>query len=168
LNQSGHKGVPFLARLEEIPSFSKWLEEDVAKAFEGVVVPEDMEVFSLQAKKFKTMYAYGSHFQVKSTEQKSTSTCDFRIAIVFRQPCCFGRWDQNVVDEDLEYVGQIQEIVELDYIRHCIVFLVYEWVKANYRGRNAIVKKDEWGFTVAKFRTLIPYSYESFSFSIHC
>ena len=68
----------------------------------------------------------------------------------------------------LEYIGQIQEILELDYGRHCVVVLVCEWVKANYRGRNATVKKDEWGFTLANFNCLLPFGTESFAFPIHC
>jgi len=72
------------------------------------------------------------------------------------------------VDSDLKYIGQIEEIVELDYGSHCTVLLVCQWVKANYRGRNATVKKDEWGFTMANFGALVPFGYESFAFPIHC
>jgi hypothetical protein len=45
---------------------------------------------------------------------------------------------------------------------------VCDWVKANYRGRNATVKKDEWGFTMANFRARVPFGYQSFAFPIHC
>jgi len=76
--------------------------------------------------------------------------------------------DQNLVDADLEYVGQILEIVELNYRGHCVVLLVCDWVKAHYRGRNATVKKDEWGFTMANFGAVVPFGYESFAFPIHC
>ena len=41
-------------------------------------------------------------------------------------------------------------------------------MKANYRGRNATVKKDERGFTMANFNALVPHGYESFAFPIHC
>jgi hypothetical protein len=41
-------------------------------------------------------------------------------------------------------------------------------VKANYRGRNATVKKDEWGFTIANFNAMVPFGYESFAFPVHC
>lgn len=41
-------------------------------------------------------------------------------------------------------------------------------MKANYKGRNATVKKDEWGFTMANFRVLLPFGYESIAFPIHC
>ena len=68
----------------------------------------------------------------------------------------------------MEYVGQILEIVELNYRRHSVVLLVCEWMKANYMGQNATVKKDEWDFTMANFGCLVPFGYESFVFPIHC
>jgi len=114
------------------------------------------------------MYSYGYHFRVKSAEGNAISTCDSGVAAIFRRPCRSGRRDLNLVDANLEYIGQIMEIVELDYVRHCTVVLVCEWVKANYRGRNATVKKDEWGFTMANFNQLVPYGYESFAFPYHC
>lgn len=92
------------------------------------------------------------------------STCDSEVAGIFRRPCRSGRRDPNHVNANLEYIGQILEIVELNYGRHCTIVLVCEWVKANYRGRNATVKKDEWGFKMANFNALVPYGYESFAF----
>ena len=68
----------------------------------------------------------------------------------------------------LEYIGQIQEIVEVNYGGHCTMVLICEWVKANYRGRNATVKKDEWGFTLANFNSLVLFGYESLAFPINC
>ena len=76
--------------------------------------------------------------------------------------------DQNPVNATVEYIGRILEIVELDYGRHRPVLLVCEWVKANYRGTNATVKKDEWGFTMANFNSLITFSYESLAFPKNC
>lgn len=114
------------------------------------------------------MYAYGYHFRVRSAEGSFSRTCDSGVAAIFRRPCQSGRRDQNPIDASIEYIGQILEIVELNYGRHCIVLLVCEWVKANYRGRNATVKKDEWGFTMANFNSLVPFGYESFAFPRNC
>ena len=136
------------------------------------MVPEDVQdtskLSSVQAKSYRSMYAYGYHFRVKKAEQSTNSNCDSGVAAVFRQPCRSGRLDRNIVNEDLQYIGEIQKIVELDYGRHCVVLLVCDWVKANYRGRNATVKKDEWGFTMANFRSRVAFGYESFAFPIHC
>ena len=159
--------------MEELPSFPTWLEAEVQSALnEGREIPEDVQdsstMPSSEAKMFKSMYAYGYHFRVKGAEQNSRITCDLGVAAVFRQSCRSSRHDQNLVAADLEYVGQILEIVELHYRRHSVVLLVCEWVRANYRGRNATVKKDEWGFTMANFGCLVPVGYESFAFPIHC
>ena len=172
-HRRGRRGAPYPLGMEEIAPFAKWLEEDVQKAMEeGEEIPNDVQdsskLPSLQAKKFKSMFAYGYHYRVKSAEQRSTSTCDSGMAAIFHQPCRSGRRDQNVVNEDLEYIGQIQEIVELNYGKHYTVLLICDWVKANYRGRHATVKKDEWGFTMANFGALVPFGYESLAFPIHC
>jgi len=71
------------------------------------------------------------------------------------------------VNADLEYIGQILEILGIDYSGYCVLLLVCDWMEANYRGRNATVKKDEWGFTMANFGSLVPYGYESLAFPIH-
>jgi len=63
--------------------------------------------------------------------------------VVLQQPYHLGRQDQNVVNTNLEYIGLIVEIVELNYRRHYTMFLVCNWVKANYRGKNATMKKNE-------------------------
>jgi hypothetical protein len=70
------------------------------------------------------MYAYGYHFQVKSAEDSITKTCDSGVVAFFHMPCRSGRRDENLVDANLEYIGQILEIVELNYGRHCTVLLV--------------------------------------------
>jgi len=106
-------------------------------------VRDSSKLPSLQARSFKSMYAYGFHFRVKSAERSTKSTFDSGVAVDFRQPCQSGRQDQNVVNADLEYIGQILEILEVDYDGHYVVLLVCDWMKANYRCRNATVKKDE-------------------------
>jgi len=156
-----------------MPPFAQWFRTEIeARKQGGESIAEDVEYTSnlpsLQAQRFKSMYAYGYHYRVKSAEDSITKTCDSGVAAFFRRPCRSGRRDLNVIDANLEYIGQILEIVELNYGRHCTVLLVCDWVKANYRGRNATVKKDEWGFTLANFNTMVPFGYESFAFPIHC
>ena len=171
--RNGRRGAPFPLELKEMPTFAEWLLLEVeARKNKGSVIPEDVEdssrLPSLQARRFKSMYSYGYHYHVKNAEENITKTCDSGVAAVFRQPCRAGRRAENMIEASLEYIGQILEIVELNYGRHCTVVLVCEWVKANYRGRTATVKKDEWGFTIANFNTLVPYGYESFAFPVHC
>lgn len=61
----------------------------------------------------------------------------------------------------------MEEILELNYeVLKTIVFL-FNWVKANYHGNNAIVKRDEYGFTLVNFSPLIPISAKYFAFPLH-
>ena len=45
--------------------------------------------------------------------------------------------------------------------------MLHSWVKANYRGPNATIKTDEWGFTLANFQSMIPFGPESFALPVH-
>ena len=169
----GRRFVPYPPELAEMATFPDWLRIEIdRRKDEGEEISEDVEdtstLPSLQATRYKSMYAYGYHYRVKSAEESITKTCDSGVAAFFRRPCRAGRRSENVEDANLEYIGQILEIVELNYGRHCTVILVCDWVKANYRGRNATVRKDEWGFTVANFNTMVSYGYESFAFPVHC
>jgi hypothetical protein len=75
--------------------------------------------------------------------------------------------EQQPVVAKLEYVGRIEEILELNYgVLNTIVFFC-NWVKANYIGSNATIKRDEYGFTFVNFNSLIPISNQSFAFPIH-
>ncbi len=78
-------------------------------------------------------------------------------------------WDQMINDPLLqkwEYVGWIEKIFEFNYmVINNVVFS--NWVKANYIGNNAMVKRDEYGFALVKFNSFIPISDQSFAFPIH-
>lgn len=171
--RNGRRWVPYPTGLEEIPAFQEWIRKEVEDRKErGEEVSADVEDSSkppsLRARRFRSMYAYGFHYRVKSAEDRLTRTCDSGVAAVFRRPCRSGLRDPNPVDATLEYIGQILEIVELNYDRHCVVLFICDFVKTNYRGRNATVKKDEWGFTMANFSSLVSFGYESFAFPINC
>jgi hypothetical protein len=67
----------------------------------------------------------------------------------------------------LEYVGWIEKMLELDYgMFQTIVFICNE-VVANCGGLNAIVKCDEYEFTLMNFEHPIPLSTQSFAFPMH-
>jgi len=66
-HRGGRRGAPFPLGMEELPSFAKWFQEDVKKAIEeGLLVSQEVkdssELPSLQARRYKSMYAYGYHF----------------------------------------------------------------------------------------------------------
>jgi hypothetical protein len=67
----------------------------------------------------------------------------------------------------LEYVWWIEEILELDYGMFQTIVFLCNWVVANYGGSNAIVKRDEYEFTLVNFECFIPLSAQSFAFPMH-
>ena len=156
-----------------VPVFSEWVQEEVRHdQQEGIEVDQmvvDTATGPLRvAAAYKSMYAYGNHFRVISSE-RSLKTSNSGIAATFRQVCRNSTRDANQIQADVEYVGHIEEILELNYKRHCLVVLVCDFVKANYRGENATIKRDKWGFTLANYsRRYGTICRDSFAFPSHC
>jgi hypothetical protein len=75
------------------------------------------------------MYARGMHLRVRSVEEENV-TCDSKIASsVFRS--IHGRGNENPgYFEAAEYIGWIEEILELEYQSYYCVVLVCSWVQA--------------------------------------
>ena len=162
------RGPNFPAELAELPPFGLWLKQTVAeKVASGVEVDPDVEAISKFpapiAMKYRSMYAYGYKYRVQSAET-SLKTCDSGIAATFVRECRFGIRDQNPVFAPVEYVGSLEEILELNYGTLKQVVLIGTWVRANYRGSAATVKKDEWGLTIANFSRTLPFGRDSFAF----
>ena len=164
--------MPYPAELPEPKTYSVWLEESVSQKM--VENPEAVEadVAALSkppselATKYRSMWTFGNHLRVASAETHLT-TCDSGVAAIFRRPCRAGQRDQNHVMADVEYVEQVHEIVELNYGGLCVIVLFCSWIKANYRGNNATMRKDEWGFSLANFSQPLPFGPKSFAFPMH-
>ena len=75
--------------------------------------------------------------------------------------------DRNHVVADVEYVGELHEIVEVNYGGLYVIVHLCSWMKANYKGNNATVKKDQWGFTLANFERSVPFGPKAFAFPMH-
>jgi hypothetical protein len=58
------------------------------------------------------MYAFGNHIHVASAK-KHLTTCDNGVIATFEQDCVLGPNDQRPVIAKLEYVGWVEEILEL-------------------------------------------------------
>jgi hypothetical protein len=121
----------------------------------------------LTATSYRSLYAFGNHYRIASVEEGLT-TCDSGVACAYQWLCKIRLSDPNPVMANMEYVGEIEGILELNYCRHCIVVLVCNHVKANYQGENTIIRKDKWGFSLADFEQKLGCCKESFTFSKHC
>jgi hypothetical protein len=81
--------------------------------------------------------------------------------------CRLGPNDQKPILAKLEYVGWVEEILELNYGVLNTMVLLCNWVKTNYNGNRTTIKKYEYGFTLVDFTSLIPISNQFFAFTIH-
>ena len=168
----GQRPVPFPPELAGPKTFSAWLEELVEErtSIDPEGVEADVKCLSKlpseMATKYRSMWAFGNHPCMAGVEQH-LKTCDSCVAATFRRPWRSRAGDLNPVVGDVEYVGQLEEIVELNYRGLCVIVLFCSWVKANYQGSSAIVKKDRWGFTLANFSQVIPFGPKSFAFPMH-
>ncbi len=74
--------------------------------------------------------------------------------------------DQKPVVAKLKYVGWVEEILELNYGILNFVILLCNWMKTNYIKSSATMKRNEYGFTIVNFGSLIPISNQSFTFPL--
>lgn len=159
--------------LSGIPDFVQWVQEEVRRNHQVGAIVDSRVVDTARgplnvAAAYKSMYAFGNHYRVLSSE-RPLRTCDSGVAATFKQVCRNGRRDNNQVNADVEYVGHIEEILELNYRRHCLVVLVCDFVRANYAGGNGTIKRDRWGFTLANYdRRYATICRDSFAFPKHC
>jgi hypothetical protein len=155
----------------ELPTFDIWFNIVVANAMAaGEEMFEDVVSISNPplhlAIRYRSMYAFENHLRVAS-EKSHLSTFDSRVIATFEQECRSHSNDRNPFMASLEYVGWIEEILELDYGRFQTIVLLCNWVVANYEGSSAIVKCDEYGFTMINFEHLVPLFAQSFAFPMH-
>ena len=167
----GSRAPNFPPELPEYPNFPHWFCGQVqCEMDEGIVVDDVLQAASkfpsTRVKKYRSMFSQGYHFRVQSAESH-LKTCDSGLAGTFLRSCRAGVGDRNPVVAPIEYVGKLDEIIEVDYGAFKQVVLVASWVQANYRGANATVKKDRWGFTVANFNRMIDFGRDSFALPGH-
>jgi hypothetical protein len=101
-----------------MPSFIEWFESKVQLELREEDVHGDLQALATMpqyvATKYRSLYVYGYHFKVRSTEEHLKCT-DSSVVATFRRPYRNGRRDRNLVMASLEYVGIIDEILELDH-----------------------------------------------------
>jgi hypothetical protein len=69
----------------------------------------------------------------------------------------------------MEYVGWIEETLELNYRMHCVIVLLCLWVFAKLEDSNSKVRKDRYGFVVANMQSANQEpSPNSFAFPTQC
>lgn len=175
--QRGHRfgrqsAVQYPEHCHNLPNFAEWLKQEVqGRRSEprrlSVDVQEALKLPEIIATAYRAMYAHGMHLRVQSAEEEKVTSDSGVAASVLcmnngRLSNNEGKW------QTVEYVGWIQEIIELDYRSHCCVVLVCSWIPAKLGASNANVIRDRYGFTVANFANILPLGPNSFAFLTQC
>jgi hypothetical protein len=155
--------------LRGLPKFVDWLSREVRASMNGVEKPSADEIQeSRQSERvgtaYRAMYAHGMHLRIRSTEEEKVT---YDSAVVLRHSR--GRTlDRAGQFEIVEYVGWIEEILELDYRNHCCIVFLYSWISGHLTAQNPKVLCDEYGFSVGNFIRTMPLGPDSFAFPTQC
>jgi hypothetical protein len=136
--------------------FRDWLQEAVAIAAESGDKPSEdiIEASKLpdrRATGYRTMYANGMHLRIRTAEEEKI-TCDSAVASAVWKRSRSTDTNAGGQLDKMEYVGWVEEILELNYRTHCVIVLLCSWVSANLEDANAKVLRDKYGFLLANMQ----------------
>jgi len=156
-----------------MPPFVDWFRARVRDAVNaGAEMDADVVQYSEPPERYATshrqMYCFGMHFRVRSAEA-SLVTRDSCVIASFTQEHRWGIHNGSPIESTTDYVGYIEEILELDYRNHCTTVLVCDWVRTSRDARSPNIVRDKYGFTLANFNHMDGTVHcDSFAFPLHC
>jgi hypothetical protein len=158
--------------LKVVPKFAEWLQEEVATAANSTEKPiydefKESKLPEHVATSYRAMCAHGMHLRIKSAEDDKV-TCDNGVAAAILRRNRGRRVSRPWELESREFVGWIEEILELDYRSHSCIVLVCSWIPPSMGGPNAKVVRDDYGFTLGNFNQTMPLGPDSFTFPTQC
>lgn len=83
------------------------------------------------------MWEYGRHYCVEHVDEKRQSF-DCGIMVDFKQSSQSISKATNIIEGNLQYVGKIQEIIELDYHSFKCCIFKCRWYEAFERNKDMI------------------------------
>ena len=118
--------VRYPTELSDLPKFASWLTARVKSSREsGAHVDDDVLQYGQPPERYaishRKMYAFSMHFRVRSAEG-GLVTCDSCVVGTFTRQMPWGLRNGRPMERTDEYVGYIDEILELDYRNHCTTF----------------------------------------------
>lgn len=170
-----HGAIPvrYPLALNDLPPFAVWITSRIKSMQEaGQHVDDDILQYTQPPERYATMhrhmYAYGMHFRVRSAEV-GLLTQDSCVVASFTRQLRWGLRNRRPIERVDEYVGYIEEILELDYRNHCTIVLVCDWIRPTTDTRHPSITRDKYGFTMANFSRLDGKVHaDSFAFPLHC
>jgi hypothetical protein len=110
------------------------------------------------------MWAYGRHYRVESVDVKRRSF-DCGIMVDFKQSSRASSKDKNIIEGNLQYVGKIQEIIELDYRSFKCCIFKCRWYEAFERTQRHDTHSGLFSIDSSRF---LPEDKEPYVLPIHC
>jgi hypothetical protein len=130
-------------------------------------VMEASKLPEIVATAYHAMYTYGMHLRIKTTEEEKLCCHSAIAASVWRRNRAIEGFHSGSL-ESMEYVGWIEEILELNYRSHCCIVLLCSWIPTELHQANSKVVRDRYGFAVGNFQLTIPLGPHSFAFPTQC
>ena len=165
--------VRYPLELHDLPRFATWLTSQVTSQRQaGEDVGDDVTQYAQPPERYaishRKMYAFGMHLRVRGAEG-GLVTRDSCVVASFTRQLPWGLRNGRPIETTEEYVGYIEEILELDYRNHCTTILVCDWVRQSQDPRHPNITRDQYGFTVANFNRMDGKVHSnSFAFPLHC
>ena len=165
--------VRYPLELHDLPPFATWLTSRLSRQrSSGEDVDVDVAQYAQPPERYaishRKMYAFGMHFRVRGAEG-GLVTRDSCVVASFTRQIPWGLRNGRPIETTEEYVGYIEEILELDYRNHCTTVLVCDWVRPSADPRHPNITRDQYGFTVANFNRMDGKVHSnSFAFPLHC
>jgi hypothetical protein len=129
--------------------------------YEASRLPEEV------ATGYRAMYAHGIHLRIRETKRdKVTSDSGVAAAVSTHSRSRNVNYTEDLVTT--EFVGWVEEILELNYRSHCCIVLVCSWIPGDLHMQNAKVERDRYGFLLGNFNTVLPLGPKSFAFPTQC
>jgi hypothetical protein len=164
--------IHYPSDLNCLPKFADWLKEKVGKAMQSLDKPtrdvyEASCLLEQMATGYRAIYAHGMYLRIREAEEDKITSDSGVAAVVWER---IRSTDTNAMDEvdNVEYVGSMEEILELSYRSHCCVVLLCSWIPGAQGIRNAKVERDRYGFLLGNFNSTMPVGPKSFAFPTQC
>ena len=164
--------IHYPSDLARLPKFAEWLKDEVEKANNSdekpsVDVYQSSRLPETMGTGYRAMYVHGMHLRIRGAEEDKV-TCNSGVAAAVWER----RRSRNVDCEDdlftSEYVGWVEEIIELDYRNHCCVVFLCSWIPGSQLIPNAKVERDRYKFLVGNFNRPMHVGPKSFAFPTQC
>ncbi len=153
-------------------TFIVWLEVRMKDlVIVGAIINEELIQLSCLpsqiAYTYSSIWTYGNHFRMDLETTRLTHLAyDVGIACIFNQANQSSMRDQNIIIENLNYVGVLKKFLLVDYSKLHLVLFSCSWIPPNLCGNARTICQDEHGFWQVNFRCWLPPTMEPYVFPI--